>query len=54
VTQIGKKIHDGGLKAGFSNKINQFSRDEAVNAEPIAPASWQSNTEARSLKEFTF
>jgi hypothetical protein len=41
------------VKVGFSNKKYQFPRDDAVNTEPIAPANWQNNTEARSLKGLT-
>jgi hypothetical protein len=35
----GKKTHQGGLKNGFSSRRYQFARDEAVNNDPIAPAS---------------
>jgi hypothetical protein len=38
MVHTGKKTHDGGLKAGFSRKRYQFSRDEAVNTDPITPA----------------
>jgi hypothetical protein len=41
------------LKAGFSSKRYQLSREEDVNMEPIAPANWQIITETRSLKIFT-
>jgi hypothetical protein len=41
IVQTGKKIHDGGLKNGFLSKEYQFLMDEAVNLEPIIPASKQ-------------
>lgn len=51
--QTGKKIQEGGVKDGFSRKRYQFSTEGAVNIEPIAPANWPSNAEARSFKKLT-
>jgi len=41
------------VKVGFSNGKYHFSRDDAVNIEPIAPANWQSSTQTKNLKRFT-
>ena len=43
-----------GVKVGFSSKRYYFSRGDAVNLEPIAPANWQRNTETRGLNRLTF
>lgn len=49
-----KNTWEEGVKVGFSSKRYHFSRGDAVNPEPIAPANWQKNTETRGLNRLTF
>lgn len=48
VVQTGPKTQAGGLKNGLLSVVYQVGISGAVKIDPMAPASWHTETQARS------